>query len=267
MPRLISFLSLLFFATTTHATIVQQTIDYQDGNINLRGTLVYDNTQTALRPGVVLFPEWWGHNDYIKRRAHELAEQGYVAFAADMYGDAQVTDNPEIAEKWATPFYQDRALMQRRANAAVGALRAQNTVDQNQIALIGFCMGGTVALEAARSGTVANGVVAFHAGLEFTTPPQADLTTKFLVLNGAADPLVPVVVKQKFLEEMQSAKADVQLIDYTGVLHAFTNPKADEYFAQGLTAVKYNPVAEARSMLAMRQFFREIFTAAPAVSQ
>ena len=263
MRRILPLLAILFLTSHAQAAIVQEPVDYQDGKTTLRGTLVYDNSLNSLRPGVVLFPEWWGHNDYIKRRARELAEAGYVALAADVYGDAQVTEDPDVAQKWATPFYENRALMQSRAAAAIATLRAQKNVDPAQIATIGFCFGGTVAIESARAGDVVQGVVAFHAGLDFPTPPQANIKPKFLVLNGAADPLVPFATKQKFMDEMQNAGADVQFIDYSGVLHAFTNPAADAYHAKGLTAVKYNGLAEARSMLAMRQFFAEIFTIPP----
>ena len=259
--RFIYALIIILAATmSARAEIISKTINYHDGDVALQGTLVYDNSLNSLRPGIVLFPEWWGHNDYIKRRAQEMAELGYVAFAADMYGPGKVTEDPKQAGEWAGEFYKNRAMMIDRAKMAVAVLRGQINVDRDKIAAIGFCFGGTVALELARSGQNIDGVAAFHAGLQFPNAVEKNaVKAKILVLNGAADPLVPFAERQKFIEEMQASGADLQFVEYGGALHAFTNPDADKFHAAGLEPVGYSASAEKRSMALMRSFFAEIF--------
>lgn len=257
--RLLSLFLLCFFlSTAAHAGVVTKSIAYKDGDVELNGYLAYDETLSSLRPGVVVVPEWWGQNDYIKRRARELAQQGYVAFVADMYGDAKVTTDPKQAEQWATPFYKDRAAMRGRFDAALSVLQSQIQVDKSRIAAIGFCFGGTVALQAARGGADLKGVASFHGGLQFPDKPGA-VKAKILVMNGGADPMVPFADRQKFIEDMQTAKADLQFIEYGGALHAFTNPDADAIAKAGLKGVGYNKTAERRSFAQLKSFFEEIF--------
>lgn len=248
------------YSPAAFAKIVTKPVDYADGDVKLRGTISYDDEISSLRPGVLLIPEWWGHNDYIKRRAAEMAAHGYVAFAADMYGAGKITDDPKIAGEWAGAFYKDRELMRNRARAALAVLGKQINVDPYSIAAIGFCMGGTVALELARAGDNLAAVGAFHAGLDFPDAVLKDsVKAKILVLNGAADPMVPFAARQKFIEDMQNAGADLQFIEYANAVHAFTNPHADVVRAQGLEGVGYNPVAEKRSFAALYQFLIDTF--------
>lgn len=247
----------LSFSMSSHAAIVATSIPYKDNGTELSGTLVYDNSVTTPKAGIVLFPEWWGHNDYIKRRAHEMAEQGYIAFAADMYGKDKVTNDAKVAQEWSKPFYENRALMRQRAKAALSVLQQQPQVDKNAIALIGFCMGGTVALELARAGENVKGVATFHAGLQFPVPlEKGKIKAKLLVMNGAADPMVPFADRQKFIEETQNAGGDLQFIEYGNALHAFTNPEAD---SKGIAGIAYNAPAERRSFQALKTFLAEIF--------
>ncbi|TAH35760.1 MAG: dienelactone hydrolase family protein [Alphaproteobacteria bacterium] len=253
-------LGFLMLALPAHAEIITKSVDYTDGKTELRGTLVYNDEISSLRPGVLLVPEWWGHNDYIKRRAREMAEHGYVAFAIDMYGPDKVTANPKIAQEWAGPFYQDRKMMRQRARAGLAVLQKQVNVDKNNIAAVGFCMGGTVALELARDGEKLASVGAFHAGLQFPDPvAKGAVKAKIMVLNGAADPMVPFKDRQAFIEDMQKAGADLQFIEYSGAVHAFTNPMADVIRKAGLEGVGYNPVAEKRSFAALYPFLQESF--------
>lgn len=257
MRSILVFAVLLCVTTPAFATIVSKSVDYKDGDTQLRGTLVYDDTLKTPQPGVLLVPEWWGHNDYIKHRAHEMAEHGYIAFAVDMYGVNNVTTDPKLAQAWSKPFYDDRAKMRSRARAGLAILKQQANVDKAKIAAIGFCMGGTVALELARDGEDLAGVATFHAGLQFPEPVvKGNVKAKLLVMNGAADPMVPFADRQKFIEEMQNAGGDIQFIEYGNAVHAFTNPKADSY---GIPGVGYNAKAEKRSFEVLQNFFAEIF--------
>jgi dienelactone hydrolase len=255
--RILIILSFLFFATASEAAIMMKDIDYKDGSVTLKGTLVYDDSLKGPRPGVLVVPEWWGKNEYIKQRAKQMAEQGYVAFAVDMYGDGKVTTDPAQAGQWAGAFYKDGALMRNRALAGLNVLRSQPNIDKSKIAAIGFCFGGTVALELGRQGEDLAGVGVFHAGLKFPDAAKKNaIKAKILVMNGAADPHVPFEDRQKFIEEMQQAGADIQFIEYGGALHAFTNPNADKFHIEGIA---YNEKAEKRSFATLRTFLAEIF--------
>lgn len=252
-----AFIFAVLMASSSFAAVVTRDINYQDGDTNLKGTLAYDDSVDTKRPGILLFPEWWGNNDYIKRRAHELAEQGYIAFVADMYGADKVTTKAKEAQEWSRPFYENRTMMRRRARTGLDVLKQQDNVDKTNIAAIGFCMGGTVAIELARSGLNLKGVAAFHSGLQFPDKiTKGKVKAKILVMNGGADPMVPFEERQKFIEEMQTNDVDLQFIQYGGALHAFTNPSANKFHIKG---VAYNAKAEKRSLDALHAFFAEIF--------
>ncbi len=251
------FVASIFISSNSSAAIVSDTVEYKDGLLNLRGTIAYDDAVKTPRPGILLFPEWWGHNAYIKRRAYELAARDYVVFIADMYGDAKVTNDPKQAQEWSAELYSNRVLMRERALAALLVLKQQKYLNKNNIAAIGFCMGGTVALEMARSGEDLKGVAAFHAGLQFPDPVAKDsVIAKILVMNGGADPLVPVAERNAFVEEMQAADSDLQFIQYGGAMHAFTNPDATRLNIPGIA---YNAKAERRSFKTLYSFLDEIF--------
>lgn len=256
MRFIVPLLLILGIASPSYAAIVSKPVDYTDGDTKLQGTLVYDDAVSAVRPGVLLIPEWWGHNDYIKRRAKEMAERGYVAFAVDMYGVGNVTKEAKQAQAWSKPFYENRSLMRQRARAGLAVLKEQQNVDKQKIAAMGFCMGGTVALELARDGEDLQGVATFHAGLQFPDAVKKEnVKAPLLVMNGAADPMVPFADRQKFVEDMQNADADIQFIEYGQAVHAFTNPDADSY---GINGVAYNAKAEKRSFQALQDFFTDV---------
>jgi dienelactone hydrolase len=258
MRYILAFIFLTVMSTSAFAKIVTKEVDYMDGNLALRGTLAYDDTIEGKMPGILLFPEWWGHNEYIKKRAVEMAEHGYVAFAADMYGVDKITTKANIAQEWSKPLYDNRATMRKRAHAAMNILKQQKNVDKKKLVAVGFCMGGTVALELARSGSTLKAVSAFHSGLQF--PDQIKngaINTKFLVMNGGADSMVQSPERQNFIDEMQAAGLDLQFILYSGAQHAFTNPSANTY---GIKSVAYDSKAERRSFQAMYNFFTEVLS-------
>ena len=240
------------------AAVSATPVSYAEGSTALEGALYVPADVKPDTPGVVVFPEWWGCNHYAKRRASELAERGYIAFAADMYGVGKVTTDPKQAGEWAGPFYKDRALLTRRAGAALTQLRAAKGVDATKVAAIGFCFGGTVGLEMARSGSDLRGVVSFHGGLK--TGQRAEpgaIKAQVLVLHGGADPLVPPAEVAEFFDEMTKANATWRFEAFGGALHAFTNPDAAELH-KILPPVDYSPDAERRSLAAAYEFLGEV---------
>lgn len=249
---------LAFFPAISMAAIKSMPVDYKDGDTSLQGFLVYDDAITDKRPGVVIYPEWWGLNDYPKHRAEMLAKLGYVAFCADMYGKDQATDDPKQAGQWAGAVKKDAQLMRRRAALAVDEIKKSEHVDPDKLAAIGYCFGGTCALELARaSNPDLKGVVTFHGGLETTLPAEENaVKAKLLICTGGADPAVPPEQLEAFGKEMTDAHADWQMNIYHDAKHAFTNPKADSY---NLPIIAYNKEADQRSWTAMKSFFTELF--------
>ena len=257
MRRLSFALAVVLLASTAGAELQRKPIEYKQGDATLKGYLVYDDRAQEKRPGVVVVPEWWGLNDYVKGRADQLAQLGYVALAADIYGDGQVTTDPKEAGKLATKFRGDRELLRARTQAALDTLKAQPQVDPSKTAAIGYCFGGTAVLELARSGADVNGVVSFHGGLDTPMPAkQGQVKAKVLVLAGGDDPMVPKEQVQGLEKEMKDAGADVVVTSYPGAVHSFTNPDADKL---GMKGIGYNKEADEKSWQAMKDFFERIF--------
>ena len=179
-------------------------------------------------PAVLVVHEWWGHNDYARARAEQLAREGFAAFALDMYGSGQVAAHPSEAGEFAGRIRENRELMLGRFEAAHDWLRAHDSVADRPLAAIGYCFGGTVVLEAARAGADLALVASFHGALATDHPAQADaVKAEVLVFNGAADPMVPPEQVAGFREEMDAAGVRYTLVDFAGVVHSFTNPEAD----------------------------------------
>lgn len=239
-------LFLLFAAAICAGEVVTASVDYREGDTALRGFLARP-AAGGPAPGVLVVHEWWGMNDYAQRRARELAERGYVAFACDMYGAGKVTDDPKVAGEFAGPFRSDLALTLRRARAGLAQLAAAPGVDAQRLSAIGFCFGGTVVLNLARAGEPLRLVGSFHGSLK-TDAPAAPGVVKahVLVLHGGSDPMVPPADVAAFMGEMIAARADWRLDTYGTALHAFTNPRARE-LNKVLPAVDYDPAAEAAS--------------------
>jgi len=239
------------------AELVKKPIEYKQGDATLRGYLVYDDKTSDKQPGVVVVPEWWGLTNYEKHRAEQLAELGYVALAADIYGDGQTTDDPKEAGKMAGKFRGDRKLMRDRVRAALDTLKAQPQVDPSKTAAIGYCFGGSCVLELARSGADVNGVVSFHGALDTPMPAKkGDVKAKILVLHGADDPMVSQEQVQAVEKEFTDAGADLKVVQYPGAVHAFSNPDADKHNIKG---VAYNKEADEKSWQAMKELFEQIF--------
>jgi dienelactone hydrolase len=239
-------------------------IEYRHGDTLLEGYLAYEDTQEGLRPGVLVAHEWWGVNDYAKKRAEQLAGLGYIAFALDMYGKGVRTKDPREAGSLAGRFKADRSLMRARARAGLDVLSNHPLVDRERIGAIGYCFGGATVLELARSGADLAGVVSFHGNLGTPDPGDAGkIRGKVLVLHGADDPLAPPQEIAAFQDEMRNAHVDWQMVFYGGAVHSFTNPRSGNDPSQG---VAYNEKADRRSWEAMKVFFSELLGAGGADS-
>jgi dienelactone hydrolase len=253
----LALVALFAAATATRAAVKTETVEYKQGDTICEGYLAYDDESKDKRPGVLVVHEWTGLNDYSKKRARQLAEMGYVAFAADIYGKGVRASNPTDAAKLAAKYKEDRKLMRARAQAGLDVLKKQPSVDPSRVAAIGYCFGGTTVLELARSGAELSGVVSFHGGLAAPTPEDAKaIKGKVLALHGADDPFVPAKEVAAFEEEMRKGGVDWQLVKYGGAVHSFTNPSAGDDPSKGAA---YNASADRRSWQAMKDFFAEIF--------
>jgi dienelactone hydrolase len=239
------------------AAVRTRTVEYRQGDAVLEGYLAHDDAGPARRPGVLVVHEWTGINPYTRARVEQLAALGYVAFAADIYGKGIRPATPKEAAETAGRYKGDRALLRERVRAGLEALRRQPGVDPAKVAAIGYCFGGTAALELARSGADVLGVVSFHGGLDTPAPGDAkQIRAKLLVLHGADDPRVPAPQVAAFEDEMRAANVDLQLVKYSGAVHSFTNPGAGNDPSKGAA---YDEAADRRSWIAMKAFFGELF--------
>lgn len=246
----------LFLSTFAQAKIIEETVEYRDGDARLEGYLVYDDA-SGPQPGVLVFHEWWGVNDYIKKRARDIASLGYVAFAPDVYGKGVRPATPEAAGKESGKYTKNRKLLRSRAQAGLDALISSKRADTARVAAIGYCFGGAAALELARSGAPIIGTVSFHGVLNTPSPRDAkNITGAVLILHGAADPFVKPPEVQAFQESMETAGVDWQLVSYGKAVHGFTNPANGPDPKSGLA---YDEKADRRSWEAMKDFLGEVF--------
>jgi dienelactone hydrolase len=235
-----------------------QTVTYTDAGTTLKGFLAYDDKQTGKRPGILVMPEAFGLGKNAKARAQRLADElGYVALGGDPFGDGREFTDLQEAIKVAGALMADPAKFRARARAGIDKLASLPQVDSSRLAAIGYCMGGTFALELARDGAPLRGVVSFHGGLQTQRPAApGQIKAKVLVCHGSDDPMIQTPQVNAFIEEMTKAQADWQLISYGNTVHSFTNPDADGTMMPG---IKFNAQSDARSWLAMKNFFEEVF--------
>jgi dienelactone hydrolase len=244
----------LALSLAAHARVVAKTIDYEHDGQKLQGYLVWDDAKPGAKPGVLVIHEWWGLNDYTKSRARQLAEMGYVAFAADMFGAGKVTRDAKQAQAWYTEATSKPGLLAARSKAGLDILRKQSGVDTKHLAAIGFCFGGTTVLQLAYSGEPLNGVVTFHGGLVVPDDNQAKaIKTPILILHGAEDTFIKPEAISGIQKALDTAKVDWYMVTYAHAVHAFTNPQADSFKIPG---IGYNEKAAKRSWEEMGRFFQ-----------
>ncbi|MDH5368630.1 MAG: dienelactone hydrolase family protein [Gammaproteobacteria bacterium] len=259
MRKLIALLTFSLFSLSVFADIKTEEIKYTVNGKEFTGYMAYDESKKK-RPGVLVIHEWWGHNDYARKRARMLAKLGYTAFALDMYGTGVKAEHPEDAKKFMNATFADFAGLKAKFQAAHSLLKNHKTVDASKTATIGYCMGGGINLAMARTGENLNGFIVVHGSLGTKTPvKQGDIKGKILVLNGAADPFVPAEQVAAFEKEMKTAKVEYKLVNYKDAKHAFSNPGATEKGKKFNIPLAYNKKADKASWKEVKKFLKKIF--------
>lgn len=260
----ILFTSLLIISCSktesSKSDLVEKEITYQSDSTTLKGFLVYDNSIKGKRPGVLIVHEWWGLNDYARKRARMLAELGYTALALDMFGEGKTATHPQDAQKFASFIFSNLKVGEERFMAAYNLLKQQETVDPNEIAAIGYCFGGGIVLHMASIGTDLKTAASFHGSLGAVVPPKkGEIKAFLLVCNGADDPFTTQDQIQTFKAEMDSADVQYEFINYKGAVHSFTNPGADSLGEKFNMPLAYNEKADKDSWQQMQKVFNRVF--------
>jgi dienelactone hydrolase len=245
-------------ATMKAAQIETQTVSYNSGRDTMVGFVALANDNKGKRPVVLLVHEWWGLNDYVKNRAKQLAELGYLAFAVDMYGNGKVAATPDEAKSYAMPFYKEPEMAASRIADAWAKAIGYPLADSSKVAAIGYCFGGGMLLNAAKMGMPFTGIVSFHGSLA-GVPPKGPMKTKFLICHGQADKNVSAEDIAIFKKQMDSVGADYTFKEYAGATHAFTNPDATEVGKKFNMPIAYNAAADTASWYDMKAFLERIF--------
>ncbi|MBS1255821.1 MAG: Carboxymethylenebutenolidase [Deltaproteobacteria bacterium] len=223
-----------------------------------KGYLAWDDSSGEIRPGVLVFPEWWGLNDYIRRRTEQIAELGYVAMGVDMYGEGKTADNPDQAGSLMNAVLDDKQIVKARVEGAYDVLKSHSLSNPGRLGAIGYCFGGAMVLNMARMGIDLRAVVSFHGALDsFFTPAPGDVKAKVLVCHGAADEFIPQEAIEQFKSEMDAARADYEFIAYEGAYHGFSNTAATERGKQYNLPLAYNENADRDSWDAMKNMFEQ----------
>ena len=261
MRQLAILFSLFALNTLPAIAEVQGTeVSYRSGDTTMKGYLATDPSLKGPRPGILVVHEWWGHNDYARKRARMLAELGYTALAVDMYGDGKQASHPEDAGKFSGELRKNMPVAKARFLAAMKLLQSQPGVQADKIAAIGYCFGGGVVLEMARRGVDLAGVASFHGSLGTSQPAQkGEVKARVLVMNGDDDPFTKPEQISAFKQEMQAAGVDFEFIGYPGAKHSFTNPDADTFGQKFNLPLAYNAAADHASWAEMQRFFQRIF--------
>ena len=229
MRKLFTITLLSLISLSLHAAIKTEEIKYHVAGKEFTGYMAYDSAIKGKRPGVLVMHEWWGHDDYSRKRAKMFAKLGYTAFALDMYGTGINAKHPDDAKKFMNAIFADFADAQQRFQTAHDILKNHKTVDSHKTASVGYCMGGGLGLAMARTGVDIDGVVVVHGSLGTKTPAKAgQIKAKILALNGADDPFVPAAQVTAFEKEMTEAKVDYKLINYPGAKHSFSVKGSDK---------------------------------------
>jgi dienelactone hydrolase len=240
-----------------HAEIQGRTVAYSADDAQLEGYVAYDDAVKAERPAVLVVHDWMGLGEGTKEVCQKLARLGYIAMAADIYGKGVRPTDAAAAGQLAGKYKADRQLLRTRVQAGFDYLAKAPFVAKGKIAVIGYCFGGTTALELGRAGAPLAGIVSFHGGLDSPAPADGkNIKAHVLVLHGADDPFVKPADIDAFKKELNDAKVDWQMVYYSGAVHSFTNPKAGNDNSKGAA---YNAKADQRSWQAMQDFFKEIF--------
>jgi dienelactone hydrolase len=261
MKKFFLALSLCCLCGAAQAAVKGEEVNYESDGVTMVGYLAYDDSIKGKRPGVLVVHEWWGQNDYARKRARMLAELGYTALAVDMYGEGFVADNPEDASNLASGVTTDMMLEKTRFEAGLDFLRNQETVDPEEIAAFGYCFGGGVVLNMARIGEDLKGVASFHGVLDTEYPAKPwTVKARIISFSGDADPLIGPDKIAAFRKEMDAAGVKYRMVTYPGAKHAFTNPAADELGKKFKLPIAYDAKADKDSWKQAAEFLRQVFS-------
>ncbi len=268
MRRKSFYLLLVFVSTLTvafiyskkaNSIIKEQDITYSLDGLTFKGFVSYDESLKGTRPVVLIVHEWWGLNDYTKKRARQIAELGYLAMAVDVFGNGKNANDPHQAQDLTRPFYNDPQLAKKRLDAAVEKIKTYSQADTSNLGAMGYCFGGYVVLNAAKLGANFKGAVVFHGGLGGAPARKDLLKSKILVCYGASDKIVTEQDLNSFKHQMDSIGADYRVKIYPNATHAFSNPDATVLGKKFNLPLEYNPEADINSWNDMKAFFYKIF--------
>lgn len=243
------------------AEMQTETVEYQVNGKTFTGYMAYDDDIDGKRPGVLVVHEWWGHNEFAREQAEKLASEGYTAFALDMYGSGKLAKHPEDAKSFMQEATKDMDQVKARFMAAKELLQQHNSVDASRIAAQGYCFGGAVVLNMARMGVDLDAVVSYHGALGSPISAEAGkVQPRIHVYTGGADKMVPSEQVAGLVKEMQDAEVDFTLVSFPGVLHSFTNPRADQIAEEFGMPVAYDQNAASRSWEGTLELYSEVFS-------
>lgn len=245
-------------AVTKESGIKEETVSYTADNTTMKSFIAYDAGNTAKRPAVLVVPEWWGLNDYVKGRARQLAKLGYIAIAVDFYGEGKIADNPDSAGKWAMAFYKNPQMAKAHFDAALEKIKSYPQTDTGRIGAMGYCFGGAQVLNMARLGENLKGVVSFHGNLVGVPVKKELLKAQILVCHGEADQFVKPAEVAAFKKSMDSVGASYIFKSYPGATHAFSNPDATATGQKFKMPIAYNAAADSASWNEMKTFFNTV---------
>lgn len=260
MNLLVAVMILILSAGNVFAKLTTEKVEYKDGEQVLEGYIVYETSLVKNKkklPGLIIVHNWMGVGEYVMMRAEQMANLGYIAFVADIYGKGIRPKDQKEAGALAGKYKAgDRKELRSRALAAFNAIKSNKYVEANKISAMGYCFGGTVALDLARMGLPLVGVVSFHGGLAAVNADEAKkIKTKLLILHGAIDPFVPAPEVAEFQKELNAANVNYELVMYSGAVHSFTEKSAGDNIKAGAA---YNDQADRRSFIAMKNFLSEV---------
>jgi len=237
----------------------EELVAYSADSVNMKGFVAYNESDSSKRPVVMIVHEWWGLTDYPKERARQLAKLGYVAMAVDLFGEGRTANTPDEAKSYVMPFYGNPQMAKTRFDAALEKVKSISVADMNNVAVIGYCFGGNVALNMARMGEDLKGAVSFHGSLLGVPPDKNALKAEVLVCHGDADKSVSPEEVAQFTHQMDSIGAKYTLKHYANATHAFTNPASTENGKKFSLPIEYNAAADSASFNDMIVFFDRIF--------
>lgn len=250
-------LGTFMMVSNVYAAIKTETVEYSKNGTLMEGYFAYDDAKEGPLPGIIIVPDWMGVSSFAEDKAKLLAQEGYAAFVVDVFGKGVRPKNSEEASALAKKYLNDRPLLRERVHAGYDKLISMKEVQPTKIAVVGYCFGGTTALELARSGAPLLGTATFHGGLSNPTPLDAkNIKGKVLIMHGADDPNVPPKDVATFRKEMNDAGIAFEFVSYPGAVHAFTNPDAGNDNSKG---VAYNKDADKNSWARFKEFLKQIF--------